>query len=463
MKHSVYPLLAAISLGLLTRAAVAETRPHYGGSLRIELRAGLASLDPVEEGSEAARTARRNLAALIFDTLVVPGANGTAEARLAHTWQHSDDFKRWQFWLQPGVKLHDGSTLTPAQVADSLSSANPGWRVTVVGDSVTIEFDAPHLNLLSELGRSRNAIVMRKPDGLVGTGPFKITDWQPGRRVVLKVNDDYWNGRPYLDQVQIDLGRPLRTQAIDLDLGKTDVAEIAPEQVRHAMAEAEGKSSRRIVDSAPDQLLALVFISSQTDPRLREALALCLDRRALHNVILQREGEPAGSLLPQWISGYAFLFSAAPDLARARQLRSEAPTARPLVLAYDADDPLARAIAERVAVNARDVGTSLQVSGQENARAAVRLLRLPLESPDAATTLAALAAVIDTGAVPRMAGARSPEELYAAERDLLQSFRVIPLLHIPEAYGLGPQVHDWTQPQPGGWPLNNVWVEGARP
>lgn len=463
MRHTVCRSLAAISLALAAGAARAATRPRYGGSLRVEVRASLDSLDPAkEDATEAARSARRNLAPLLFDKLVALGGDGAPQPCLARAWDHSADFKRWQFWLRPAVKLSDGSVLTVAEVAASLAGANKGWRVSAAGDSVVIESELPQPNLPAELARTRNAIVVRNGSQLAGTGPFRIAEWQPGKRLLLRANEEYWDGRPYLDQVEIAFGQPLRAQALDLTLGRADVAEIAPEQARRALADTENNPGPRVAVSSPDQLLALVFARPAED-RLREALALSIDRIALANVILQRGGDAASSLLPQWISGYAFLFSGARDIIRARQLRDQSLPSRALALVYDPADPLARAVAERVAVNARDAGIAVQTLGQDSATADLRLVRLPLASPDPATALLALAGILDPGDAPHFAAAAAPEELYAAERDLLQAFRVIPLLHIVEAYGLSPRVRDWTEPRQGGWPLLRVWATPEAP
>ena len=76
---------------------------------------------------------------------------------------------------------------------------------------------------------------------------------------------------------------------------------------------------------SPVRVLALVFSPRFDDARAREALALAVDRSAIHSVLLQRQGEVSGALLPQWLSGYAFLFPATADLGRARQLAAGAP------------------------------------------------------------------------------------------------------------------------------------------
>jgi ABC-type oligopeptide transport system substrate-binding subunit len=54
--------------------------------------------------------------------------------------------------------------------------------------------------------------------------------------------------------------------------------------------------------------------------------------------------------------------------------------------------------------------------------------------------------------------------LYAAESALLEGFRVIPLFHLPDAYGVSPRVKGGPGITPlGEWRLANLWLEGGRP
>ncbi len=455
MRPSLSRSLAATSLLLLASCALAATRPRFGGTLRIEVSAAPARLDPTEDSDPVVQ----RIAPLVFDTLVRVDDRGEIQPQLARVWQHGEDYQRWQFWLRLGIKLHDGSGLTLAQVASSLGAANPRWHTSVLGESVVVECETPCPHLAAELARARYSIVVRTEDKrLLGTGPFTLAEWQAGRRAVLRANEDHWSGRPYLDAVQIDMNRPSRDQALDIELGKTEVVEVAAGQSRPS-------GEQRIVLSAPLELMALVFVLNRQgtqDLRVRQALALSLDRAAILNALLQRQGEVAGGLLPQWISGYAFLFSHAPDLNRSRQLRAEAKLAGPINVAYDSRDALARQIAERLAVNARDAGILLQPfaeGGSRSPNADARLVRFRLESPDAAAALGALAALLDPAEGPRLAVADSPQELYAAEHKLVENFRVVPLLHIPEAHMLGSRVRGWSHGRAGGWPLADVWLE----
>lgn len=63
--------------------------------------------------------------------------------------------------------------------------------------------------------------------------------------------------------------------------------------------------------------------------QLREALWLAMDRDTIANVLLQREAQPAAALLPQWLSGYAFLFESPMDLQRAEDLWTAFPAGLP--------------------------------------------------------------------------------------------------------------------------------------
>ncbi len=438
------------------------TRPHYGGTLRVEMRARVASLDPRQWPSDPGEAAgAERAAALVLERLVRLDENGQPQPSLAVAWQHDAESKRWQFRLRTGVKFHDGTPLTPNQAAEALQALlGEARRVSVSGEWLVIESPQPMPDLLGELARGRNFIFRAVPEGLVGTGPFRITEWQRQRRLVLAAHEDCWAGRPFVDGVTVEMGVAAPQQLIDLELGKADLVELSPQQVRRA---AQG--GERSWSSAPVELLALAFDAHRPgvqDARMRQAVALAIDRASIVNVLLQKQGAAAGSLLPQWLSGYAFLFPKAADTERAKQLRGELSAAAPLVLVYDSGDASARAIAERVAVNARETGITVQASdgGPAAAHADVRLVRLRLASTDARAALDSLfAALGEPSALP--AGAATPEQLYAAERALLASYRVVPLVHLPDIYGLGPRVKNWMPPRWGGWRLDDVWLDTA--
>src|SRR5207248_3809648 len=180
-----------------------------------------------------------------------------------------------------------------------------------------------------------------------------------------------------------------------------DVVELGANELRRTPA------GRKVWSSSPVRVLALTFSARFEDARVREAVALAIDRSAIHTVIFERQGEISAALLPQWLSGFAFLFPAAPELARARTL---AGGARGITLAVE--DAAARPIAARIALNARDAGLAITVISQP-ATADACLTELRVTSQDPARVLAAMAAALGA---PEPARMESPEALYAAER-----------------------------------------------
>src|SRR5208337_1852377 len=162
------------------------------------------------------------------------------------------------------------------------------------------------------------------------------------------------------------------------------------------------------------------------DPRLREALALAIDRKPIQSVLLKGAGEPAASILPNWMTGYTAVFSAQANLQRARTVLADSRQPA-LNLNYDPRDPKAQLIAERIALNAREVCITVQVSlsGAED----VRLMRAVLPSPDPATSLDEVARQLGLPqpAFPAFLATtrgNSLDDLYQAERRLLDGYAV---------------------------------------
>lgn len=470
-------LFALLFVALATSAA---RRPRYGGTLTIDLQARVTSLDPAQkQGSVADQIAQERLLELVADRLVELDQFGQPKPALAISWQHNDKFTRWEFHLRSNVRFQDATPLTPQLVVDSLQAVNPAWRVSSADDSVIVESDSPLPELPNILAESQNSILLRKPAGeLVGTGPFRLTIWEPGKHAVFAANDDYWGGRPFVDSIDVQMGRTARERMIDLDLGKADIADVAPDRAR-----IDASRGVRISASDPTELVALIFAHSSTrakDIRIRQALSLAIDRASLVDFVLQKEGAAAAAFLPQWSSGYEFLFSAAPDVATARQLASQISPAHVVRLGYDADDSMERMIAERIAVNAQAAGISISAravaagspDGNMNHAANVpeydaRIVRLPMSSPAPGAALGNFLQTLaqltdfDPSLTAPFNDPASPEQLYSRERVVVDTYEVIPLVHVPEVVGLSARVRDWIPARWGAWRLADVWLDGA--
>ncbi len=472
------------------KSIVASERPVYGGTLRAEIGERVSLLEPAIGSMDASEA---ELVSLVYETLMRIDGRGELQPLLADTWERDSTMRRWKFHLRSGVKFQDGTLLAPQNAVAALINADEDWRVTPTSDGLQIETPSPAPEFPATLAQRKYALVRRSKEASGGTGPFKIESWEAGKHVVLAANPDYWGGRAFLDSVEVQLGRPARERMIDLEVGNADLVELPTEMARRASDE-----KMRVEVTPPVELLALIFPgasapgsgraagqnraaagrSVEIDARLRQAISRCIDRAAIVNLVLQKEGEPAGGLLPQWISGTAFLFPSAADPAAARDLVKEIAPAPTLVLGYDSGDALEQAVAERIAVNAREVGiavTSIAIPSAPTAPANsaraekpkynARLLRVNLVSPLPRPALAGLLAEFSSalvGAESELPETAEPAEIYAREKAALETWRVIPIAHLPRVYGLGPRVRNWAIPQGAamnGLPLADIWLK----
>jgi len=483
--------ISAAAFALLVPARLpAAKHPKYGGTLRVELSVATVSLDPRtwKLGSVAAADNER-LAALLYDRLVTLDDYGRFQPSLSIEWSHDASSKNWQFKLRPGVKFSDGSPLTPKDVVAALQPLLPnGLQISPTENGVQIRAAHPTPDLLEQLASGRYFIFRVQPDNvLLGTGPFLLVENSPSTpseansfalkpgHLKFRANEDAWAGRPFVDTIDVTLGNPPLRQILNLQVGRAEIVDIPPDLVRKARQE-----SLRVWSSPPDTLLALRLDDTQpatSNPRLREALDLALDRDTMANVLLQRQALPAVALLPQWLSGYAFLFGTPMNLDRAKELRATLPAnaaggTDPLRLRVDAVGDLMKLLGERVAVNARQANLSVQLvphsapsAGSATAAPAaigLHLFAWHYDSLSPRAELQALAQHLHSEADAEAAEEPlNPEKLYAEERRLLEDRQILPLVLLPEYLGIAPNVRNWSAAPSGAWRLADVWLESV--
>lgn len=414
MKRRAWAWLAVSSA--LACPLAGALRPHYGGTLTVE-------------GTQ--------LSIPVTETLVRVNTHGGIEPTLAVAWQHDPDYRRWRFSLRPRVLFHDEEPFTAASAVPSLLAAlrprYPDIAIEAGGQALSIKSSEPMPDLL-ELLALPEAAISRAPN--IGTGPFRAAG-ADAHGSTFAAFDDYWAGRPYLDRVVIGEGAAG---------GRADMFEIPVGPSRRIVPEGWTTWS-----SEPRTLVALQ--GPRVDPNLLNALALAIDRAPIANVLAQHKAEPAFGLLPQWLSGYAFLFQSAPDLARARQIVSQM-RPRPVSIDYPVNDPFLRSVAERIALNAHDAGIVIQSKPSGD----LRLLKIPMDSTDPADDLERIAAQLKLSE-PSPFGRTKPEALFQFEQSLIQDGHLVPLVHLRQTYAISPKVHFQPSRDRFSLHLEDGWIE----
>jgi ABC-type transport system substrate-binding protein len=287
--------------------------------------------------------------------------------------------------------------------------------------------------------------------------------------VSLKAHEPYWRARPFVDAVQIDMGRPFAAQLTDLENGRADIVSVRAPDARRLT-----RRGLRLEASRPLELVALIFEPQRaTDATLawRRTVAATFNREAICSVVLQGHGVPARSVLPAWLSGYAPLVTTASASALSRSAVVALPLEqRDVTIRVDAGDAIAQAIAERIAVDAREAGFSVKLQTPVGLapRADARLVRLALPATTPDRAFARASARLATRGWPIIAAPDNAalEATYRAEQALLDRAIVVPVVHVPELYGLGDRVGFSASPAvrpTGGWDLANVWLQGGKP
>lgn len=380
---------------------------------------------------------------------------------------------RWRVRLRRGVRMHDGSTLEPSHVADALRATQKEWQVTADGDAILIDAGRGNADVPWALTSSTNSIAIRRPSGeSLGTGPFRVEQVDTNR-MTLRSHDDYWGSRAFVDTVQIEMGRALSAQLTDLELGRADIVAARPTDRRRL-----SQRGLRVIASQPLELFALVFEvhrASAAGEATRRTLSTIINRAAIARVLLQEQAEPAEGLLPRWLSGYdPFVLT-----RQGRQLARAAVAALPLnqrafALRVEASDALARLMAERIAVDAGEAGFSIVVQAPVGVapRPDIRLLRMKLQptAPDRALTSVMTTlgprTLLYVSREPAPPPGSSLEDVYRVERSLLEHDIIIPIVHVPELYGMSERVDSWKGPvvlPSGAWDLANVWLKPESP
>jgi peptide/nickel transport system substrate-binding protein len=333
------PLRAGVPGSAAARALEASERAQARAhTLRVHLEAEPSHLHPLlDPDLEAVRITGPGGPGNgpIFESLVTlaPEPGAAAEApwivvpQLAERWRVSGDGRELRFTLREGVRFHDGGRMSVVDVQFSLDHArtrSPRLR-EALASVMTVEI-AGTRELRVTL-RREDAYVLRAlaetpilpvavygPGGpswqgakrtAIGTGPFKLGRWDRGERVILVRNDTYWGPRPGVDAVELviepDLGRALmRAKHDEIDVLPRLAWAHVPDQVT-AMA-----GSFAPLDLQPARLRYLVVNSSRPpfdDARVREAVALLIDRRRLTEEIWH--GTVRAAAGPIWPGGPA--------------------------------------------------------------------------------------------------------------------------------------------------------------
>jgi peptide/nickel transport system substrate-binding protein len=320
-------------------------------------------------------------ASKIFDGLVSRDASLALVPALAdQVPSASPDGLTWTATLRPGVTFSDGTPLSAQDVVFTYQSVlDPKVNSTIASNydaladvsapderTVVFRLKYPYAPFAQRL---LLGIVPRKAfderdintapfnTAPVGTGPYTVTEWRKGDRMVLKANDGYWDGAPAVKTATVVFVTDDNARATRMAAGEFDATVLPPKLAKTYT----GRDGYRVVQAQSADYRGLGIPSElpfTSDTKVRQAINVGINRQAMIDTVLAGVGKPAATpispYLSQWYEPSAtFRY----DPAAAGRLLARLP------ILYPSDDSLRKELALASASDLAKLGIDAPVEG----------------------------------------------------------------------------------------------------
>jgi oligopeptide transport system substrate-binding protein len=315
--------------------------PQKGGSVTVVYKDDLATLDPAI-GYDWTNWPTIKM---VFDGLLDYDDSTNVTPRLAESLPEiSPDATVYTFKLRQGVKFQNGREVTADDVVYTMTrvldpktgSPGAGFYVGIKGaqdfidgkatsvegikklDDYTVEFTLSQADVtfLNKMALNFAFIVPKEEvekagenfgHAPVGTGPFKLKEWQPGQYLVFERNPDYfYEGLPYLDQVRIEVGVEPDVALLRLEKGEVHLMGDPPPGADWARISTDPAWANRI-EREPQVSTIYIAINTTAPPfdnlKVRQALNHAIDKQRIIQLSNGR-GTVANQILPPLMPGY---------------------------------------------------------------------------------------------------------------------------------------------------------------
>lgn len=264
---------------------------------------------------------------LLFDGLTDHDGNNQIIPRLAESWEYDAETITYTFHLKEGVKWHDGEPFTAEDVKftfeaiqnpENASENAPNYEDVeqiIVLDETTVSFQLSAVNTafleymtmavmpkhLLEGEDWQESAFFRAP---VGTGPYKLKEWDVGQSITMVKNEDYFDGTAKIDTIIFKIVTDDNAKALQLQSGELDLAQITPKDA----SVFQGKNGFTVYDMTTSDYRGILYNFGneywQENADLIPAINYAIDRQAILDTVLLGCGEVAYGPLQRNIYNY---------------------------------------------------------------------------------------------------------------------------------------------------------------
>ena len=343
-KRLILATLALAGAMALSGCGGSKSASKNGKILTVEEGPDVETIDPaLNQSADGA-----NYITMISDNLLRIDKDGKVAPSMAEKYEVSDDGLTWTFHLRDGLKWSDGSDFTandfvyswqrmvdPEVAApyaetvlgmvdgykDAIGNPDADGNTTTTPDRTKLKVEAPddktlvvhmshptpyfdRLATFAALSPVKKDVVEANPDGwsldpktYVSTGPFKLTEWKQGSHILVTKNEYYWNKDAVkLDGIKCLLMQDQNAAFSAYESGEASMIKDYPVQ------EVTTMQKRPDYKSSPKLGISYIDVNNDLDefkdPKVREALALALDRKYMADTITAGINSPATGFIP---------------------------------------------------------------------------------------------------------------------------------------------------------------------
>jgi peptide/nickel transport system substrate-binding protein len=391
-------LSGAAVLGVLTVSSVeildaafspASADPKRGGVLKAAFSADPAGFDPVRGPSGMSHVVIEQ----VYSTLMALDPDAKPYPELAESYEVTDDGLQYTFKLRPGVTFHNGDELTAEDVKfsfDRLRAKDSGYSygsqvetiesVDVV-DKHTVRFrlsrrTGPFLVYMAFPGSS---IVPKKlvESGHdlnahpVGSGPFKFVSYEPRSAIKFERNPNYFQeGKPYFDAMEYRIIPDVTALTSAVTSGEVNFSNEIPPKDWASVTTNPNLKTQTLEGSRYYLLLPNSTAKPLDNPKVRQAIGLALDRKALVAGGFFGQATPIlGGVIPEWNWAHSDVkfFGERAEVAKAKALLAEAgvPNGFETSMTIASSFPAMVAMAPIIQANLAAVGIKAEIKTME--------------------------------------------------------------------------------------------------
>ena len=275
---------------------------NWGGKLTAVPTAEISNLDPYMSGGWANRQAKENL----YEPLVALDSNGNLDGRVASSWEITNNGKEYIFNIRKNIYFHNGKKLTAKDVKYSLDRARDpktgarSWKilekisnVEIINDyKIKLTFTQPDNLFLKQI--YNYTMIIPADDSInhkrnpVGSGPFKLVEFNSEHLLLERFNNYYTEGLPYLDNLEFKFVAEASTKSYLLETNAVDFVKSLP----YIQTKDLENNDKIVIDFGKNIEGPVLFFlpvltlkdSPMNNTKVRQALSYSLDREQIMKV-----------------------------------------------------------------------------------------------------------------------------------------------------------------------------------